>query len=596
MKQQRLTGMIFLNFFLNNSHFVNVRNNVKEIRMKKVRKTVNVSDDNYMSEALDFVRQSMQQFKIPSSLLLKAELLTEELILSFVKYGAEDMPLEICVKKRLGDVHVNIEAPGKKIDALVLGGISVSDISNPDMDEPALENAIRSIVINAMGKKVKYAFDNGINSVSIAVGKAERSFLILTLYALVLGIIAGLIINFLLPGWLSDGICNYALIPVKTMFMNALKIIIGPVVFFSIVTCFSQFNNLSELGKVGAKVMGMYVMTTTIAAMISFAFSELLHPGNWGAGLGTAVTQTVAINTETDTSILSTIINIIPDNFVKPFLESNTLQLIFLGVICGIAVGALRENSKKLAWVFESLNELFLTITTMISKFIPLAAFCSVVLMIVDLSAETFVSLLGMIGTFFICLGCIMLIYGLLIMLIGHLSPVMFFRKVREAMITSFVLSSSSASIPTSMKVCTNKLGVSPKIASFSIPLGSTINMDGTTIVLIVMGLFLARMYAIPVSGATMASFIFTVILLSLGSPGVPSAALVCLGIAIEHLGVPIEALGMVIAIYPFIDMFTTMNNITGDIAVATIVAKSEGMLDLDMYNKGSSAQYRNDA
>lgn len=552
--------------------------------MNKKRKTIHVSDKNYMSEALDFVRQSMEEFKIPSSLLLKNELLTEEIILSFVKNGAENMPLDICVRKGLTDVHIHIEAPGSKIDTLTLGGLSLSDINETDMDDPALENAIRAIVINAVGKKVKYSFENGINSVSIAAGKAERSSLVLTLCALVLGILAGLLLNFVLPGWLSDGICSYVLEPVKTMFMNALRIIIGPVVFFAIVTCLSQFRNLAELGKVGVKVLGMYVLTTAIAAVISLVFSKLLHPGAWGAGLGTAVTQSVAINTDADTSILSTIINIVPDNFVRPFLESNTLQLIFLATICGIAVGAAGEYSKKLAGLFEALSELFLTVTTMISKFIPLAAFCSVVLMIVNLKVETLTSLFGMIGTFFICIGCMILTYGLLLMLIGHISPLVFFRKAREAMLTSFALSSSSASMPTSLRVCTGKLGISPKIASFSIPLGAIINMDGTTIVLIVMSLFLARMYAVPVPESVMISFIFTVFMLSLGSPGVPSAALVCLGIAIEHIHVPIEALGVVIAIFPFIDMFTTMNNITGDIAVTTIVAKTEGMLDLDKY------------
>ncbi len=556
--------------------------------MKKVVKTVSVTDKEYMSDALRFVEDALKKFRVPKGLLVRSELLAEEIIVAIKNHGTKDTKIDIRVTKRLGDVHIDIEGAGKEIDVRRLKKANVSDIddSQKDMDDPALEKAIRAIIVKAQGEKLKYSYDDGVNRISIAVGKAERSSLIMTLNALIFGIIFGLAARFIFPDWLSDGLCRFALDPVKTMFMNALRIIVGPVVFFSIVTCLSQFKNLSELGRVGAKVMGMYVITTVVAAAIALFFSRLFDPGVWGAGLSAATAEAVNISTDTDTSLLTTIINIVPDNFVKPFLESDTLQLIFLAVVCGIAVGAIGEYSKKLASLLEALNELFLAITTMFSRFIPLAAFCSVVLMIVQLGSETLMSLLGMCGVFFISVACMILVYGLLVMIIGHMSPVMFYKKAREGMLTSFALSSSSAAMPTNLHICTDKLGVAPKLASFSIPLGATVNMDGSSINLIVVGLFLAKMYAVPVTGSTLASLIVTVIMLSLGAPGVPGAGLVCLGIILEHLGAPIEAIGLVMAIDPFLDMFSTMNNVTGDMAVTTIVAKTEGMLDTDMYNK----------
>ena len=556
--------------------------------MKKMSMKVCASGNTYLEESTKFIRDALEKMKAPSKLLMRTVLLAEELIVSFVNHGQEGMEIQVNVQKRMGDIYVDISAPGREIESAIRKSI-ISDGGNDlkiDADDSNAERIIRTLIVRAQGEKLKYAYKDGFNKVSIAVGKAERSSLVKTVFALVLGIIVGLVLTNLVPGNVSNGICTYVLEPIKTIFMNALRIIVGPVVFFSLVTCLSQFKNLSELGRVFAKVMIMYMVTTVIAALIALGLSMLLQPGSWGAGLGMVSGQAVSVDTNVDTSLLSTIIGIVPDNFLKPFIESNTLQLIFLALITGIAVGAIGEHSAKLSGLFESLNELFLTVTTMISRFIPLAAFCSVVLMLVQLGGDTILSLLGMCGVFFASIACMIVVYGILVMVIGRLNPFTFFKKIKEGMLTSLALSSSSAAMPTNMMICTEKLGVSPKIASFSIPLGATINMDGTSINLIVVGLFLARMYGVSVSGAGLISMIVTVVLLSLGAPGVPGAGIVCLGIVLENIGVPIEAVALVMAIDPFLDMFSTMNNVTGDMAVTTIVGRTEGMLDTEVYKK----------
>ncbi|MCR4605630.1 MAG: dicarboxylate/amino acid:cation symporter, partial [Eubacterium sp.] len=500
-------------------------------------------------------------------------------IVGFKNHGDDDAKVRICVRKKMGDICVDISAPGKEVD---LGALNQA-IEEDDFET---ERAVRAIVLKAHGKNFKYSYKDGTNYVTIAAGKAEKSSLIATFVALVLGLALGIIASTIIPDKITNAMCTYALDPVKTMFMNALKIIVGPVVFFSIVTCLSQFKDLSELGRIGAKVMGMYIMTTIIAAMLAFLFSYLIQPGQWGAGLGTVAAGSVDVDTNVETGLLHTIINIVPDNFVKPFLESDTLQLIFLAVICGVAVSMLGQHSKLLSRILEACNDLFLTITTIIARFIPVAVFCSVALLIIQLGGETLLSLLSMCGTFFACIACMMLVYCLLILIIANLNPLVFFKKAWEGIITSFALSSSSAAMPTNMRICNEKLGISPKLTSFSIPLGATVNMDGATMNLIVMALFLARMYGVSLSLTTIGSMAFTVIMLSLGAPGVPGAGLVCLGIILEHIGVPIEAMGLIIAINPFLDMFATMNNTTGDMAVSTIIAKREKMIDKEIYYK----------
>ena len=409
--------------------------------------------------------------------------------------------------------------------------------------------------------------------------------LVWTVAALAAGLLFGLLLNSAFPPAFSDGLSTYLLNPVKTMFMNALKVIIGPVVFFSIVSCIAQFKDLAELGRIAAKVMGLYLTMTVIAVLLSIGLSSALQPGQFGFALSLNTgAESAAVDTNVDTSLLTAIINIVPSNFVRPFLESDTLQIIFLGVLCGAAVGMLGGYAPILQNFFEACNSLFLTLTSIISRFIPLAVFCSTSLMMFDLGGASFLSILGYSGTQVLAILCMLVVYGLLIFVLGMLNPMTFFRKNREGMLTSFTLCSSSAAMPINMRTCTEKLGISPKVCSFSIPLGATVNMDGTCVYLVITGLFLARAYGVEVSGSALVSLAITVVLLSLGAPGVPGSAFVCLAVVLGQIGVPIEAMGLVMGICPVLDMFDTMSNTTGDVAASLIVAKSEGLLNLEKY------------
>ena len=302
--------------------------------------------------------------------------------------------------------------------------------------------------------------------------------------------------------------------------------------------------------------MAVYLMTTVIAVLLALGISRVLQPGAFGFALAMGEnTGALSVDLNIDTSLLHTIINIVPSNYLSPFLESNTLQIIFLAVLCGAAVGLAGEHTATLQEIFEAFNSLFLTITTLLSRLIPLVVFCSVSLMIKNMDGKSLVSILGYAGLILISLFCMIFIYGLLVLILGRLNPIIFFKKNREGMLTSLTLSSSSAAMPTNMQTCTDKLGISPKVCSFSIPLGATINMDGTCVFLTITGLFLARAYGVAVPGSTIVSLAITIILLSLGCPGVPGAAAVCLGIVLTNLGVPVEASGLVMGVIPFLDM-----------------------------------------
>ena len=173
-----------------------------------------------------------------------------------------------------------------------------------------------------------------------------------------------------------------------------------------------------------------------------------------------------------------------------------------------------------------------------------------------------------------------LIVYGLAILIVGRLNPLTFFKKNLEGMVTSFSLCSSSAMMPVNMRICTEKMGISPKVSSFSIPLGATVNMDGSCINLTMSALFLAKMYGINVPTSTLISMAVTIILLSVGSPGVPGAGLVCIAVVLRCIGCPLEAVGLIMTVYPFVDLLITMSNTTGDMAATLVVAKSEHLLD----------------
>lgn len=542
-----------------------------------------LSEKNALADSLVFIRKNLTEVKAGSKLTARAMTACEEMISLFVDNAAEGAVLQVRFVKTLSEYYIDIRCKGEQFDPYDSGIEDAADLKALGRDDAG--RAIRSILLKSYADKLKYSNSNGINRAQITAGKAEQSMLMKTVIALVLGIALGLILKFALPQALSEGVNYYFLVPVRTMFMNALKLIIGPVIFFSIVSCLSSFKDLSELGRIGAKVMGSYILTTIIAVCIAVGLSVLLHPGQPGFALDEHLEAHPEYAQVVDTSLRSTIINIVPANFVKPFLESDTMQIMFIAVLCGIAVGMVKDYSETLKKIFDAGNTLAMTITSLITRFIPLAVFCSVAHIVDTAGSRSARELLGFIGTHFLTVICMLMVYGLILLVIGRLNPFRFYAKFKEGMLTGLALASSTAAMPTNLRICTEKLGISPMVCNFSIPLGATVNMDGTCITLTIAGLFLARAYDVNITAATLLSVMVTIILLSLGCPGVPGAGLICLGIVLQLMNVPVEAIGLIIGIYPFIDMVNTMSNITGDVAVSAVVARSEGLLDTNVYN-----------
>ncbi len=554
---------------------------MKNKRIVNVRKRFVLGEDMAgLRGALELIRDALAQTGTTPRLAQMAELLAEETIVQFAAHAPAGAALQVQVRRFLGDTGIHLSMAGEEFDPYT--GVDGGETAAED---PESEDALRAILLRSHGEKFKYRRTRGVNHARILTGQSEKSANRATIFAMLLGVAFGLLARFVLPSGFADAVGTWVLAPVQTMFMNALRIVIAPVVFFSIVTCFSQFNSIRELGRLGAKVFGVYMMTTVIAVLLGFGMYALFRPGEWGFALAGGAAEEAAAVAAGAPSFLDTIVRIVPDNFIKPFVEADTLQIIFLAVLCGAAVGMIGMYSAVLRQLFEALNSLFLTIITIIAKCIPVAVFASVALMIKDLGGSSVMAVLGAGGVNLLAIAVMLAIYGLLVWIMARLNPATFFRNNREGMLTSMALCSSSASMPTNMRVARDKMGVSPKVANFAIPLGATINMDGACIHLCIMGLFIAKAYGVAVPPTSIFSLALTIILLSLASPGVPGAAAVALSVVLRTLNVPVEGVTLVLAIAPFIDMFQTMSNTTGDMTAAVIVARSENLLDLETYN-----------
>ena len=539
--------------------------------MKKAKETAAANNEGSACIA-EFVRQQVTQYGIKEKEQTKIVMMTEEAAGSLVSHASEKAHLSAQIRSFLGHVTIELSAEG---DAYSLTeGVQAGNLLDEDVGE-GVQDTLRSIILKSMASGLKYRYTHGKNQICMEVLRSKNAFLYQTLGALAIAILTGMLLLLIGNQTVNGALDTYLLDPVKTMYMNALKMIVAPVVFFSIVTCIMRFTNVSELGRVGGRVLSMYMLTTLIATITGIAVFYLFQPGSplpsdaMTAAAGNITSQTMNV------SIKDTIVGIVPDNFLEPFLSSDMLQVIFLAVVCGITVGWIGRYSETIRNLFDAFNELFLKIMSIVIRFLPLAVFCSITSMILDTGIQTILSVIGMLGAFLFGLLCMILVYMLLLAILGRMNPLPFLKKYAPTMLQVFSTGSSNASIPINMEAC-SKMGILPKIYTLSIPLGATLNMDGTCVYLGVFALALAKTYGVNVTEGTLLAMVISIIVLSIGAPGIPGSGLICLSMLLAQIGVPTEAVGLVMGIDALVGMVRTMSNCTGDMAVTVLVDKWE--------------------
>jgi Na+/H+-dicarboxylate symporter len=402
------------------------------------------------------------------------------------------------------------------------------------------------------------------------------------LVGMVAGIGVGLAINLLgKPAWADRWLVSGAFEIGGKIFLRLLTVLVVPLVFVSLVCGASALDDVRKVGRVGLKTFGLYMLTTVMAITLAILAAVVVRPG---AGFPTGRTQAFAAPELP--SLKDTVIAVFPANLVKEMAEGNMLPIIVFAILFGLSIVAAGEHGKPVAKLFVSLNEVMMKLVFIVMLAAPYGVFCLV--------GRTFAhlgwgALLPLLTYFALVLGVLLVhglgVYATLVLVLARLGPRQFFRNAAAVNLFAFSTASSNATLPITMETAERRMGINRSIASFVLPLGATINMDGTAIMQGVATVFIAQAYHIDIGLSGYLVVILTATMASIGTAGVPGVGLVLLTMVLRQVGLPIEGIALIIGIDRILDMARTMVNVTGDLVVGTIVARSEGQLDLDTFN-----------
>lgn len=394
------------------------------------------------------------------------------------------------------------------------------------------------------------------------------------LIGLFLGMIFGVLLSKMPGSYIKDTVLLGGIINViGNGFTKAIKMMVVPLVFVSLVCGVSAMEDIKKLGRIGFKTMGFYLMTTAIAICISLALGVLLKPGA-GLDLGTVANQSTTI--AENQSLSEMILNMIPANPIEAFAKGEMLQIIFFAMLTGVSISLVGEKAKPLKKAFECANEVCMKMVGVIMMFAPFGVFALITNTFSTVGVDAIGSLVKYILV--VLLGLLLhvvLVYGGSLKVFTKFGFISFVRKFSKVAAVTFSTASSNASVPVSLELM-EEMGVSKSIRSFTIPMGATINMDGTAIMQGVAALFIAQVYGIHLGINDMLTIVLTATLASIGTAGVPGVGMIMLSMVLQSVGLPLEGIGLIMGVERIIDMFRTTVNVMGDNTCTLVVASSE--------------------
>ncbi len=364
------------------------------------------------------------------------------------------------------------------------------------------------------------------------------------------------------------------------LFVKLLMMLMVPVVLVSLVCGVSSLADPKELGRLGGKAVGLYMLTTGLAIALAITVATVIGPGEGFTPPAQSFTPPPS------QSLSEVILGMVPQNPIQAMSEARMLQLIVFAVLFGLAISLAAESGRRIRNIFADLNEVVMMLVTMVMQVAPIGVLALMAKLCATLDLKEFAEVL----TYFLTVVLVLAVHGLvtyplLLKLTTGLNPLTFLRKMRTVMAFAFSTSSSNATLPVTLRTTEERLGVNNSVASFTVPLGATINMDGTAIMQGCATIFIANAYGVDLTLAQLMTVVLMAVLASVGAAGVPGVGIILLATVLEQVGLPVEGIGLILGVDRLLDMMRTVVNVTGDAAVTTVVAYSEGELDLDRFN-----------
>lgn len=404
------------------------------------------------------------------------------------------------------------------------------------------------------------------------------------LIGMLLGLIVGFILNFYVTNhFVKDVILMDNLFYLGgTGFIRLMKMLVVPLVFFSIVVGVSSISDVRKIGRIGGTTILIYLITTAVAVAIALVMGMIIKPG---MGLTMLDVSQASVNVTVNQTIPDTLLNIVPENPFKSLANGDMLPVIIFGLLIGIILAKLREETDVINKFFTQGNTIMMEMTSLVMKFAPIGVFCLMAKTFGTLGFDAIIPLSKYVVTMLTALAIqAFIVYPALLMIFTRLNPIRFFKNFFQVMFFAFSSSSSNATIPLNIEKL-HEIGVSREISTFTIPLGATINMDGTAIMQGVAVMFTAQAYGIDLTTSALLTVIFTAVMASVGTAGVPSVGMVTLTMVFNSVGLPINAIGIILGIDHILDMIRTAVNVTGDAICTMIVSFKNDSLDTDVFN-----------
>lgn len=404
--------------------------------------------------------------------------------------------------------------------------------------------------------------------------------------ALIAGALFGVFIHSFMPDstFKNTVLVNGILLVIGQGFIRLMQMLVVPLVFCSLVCGSMAIGDTKTLGKVGLKTVVFYLFTTALAICVALGIASLINPG---VGVELDTVEVAEVSVSSSTSLTDTLLNIIPKNPISSMANGDMLPIIVFALFVGIMLAKLGSRVSTVSNFFNQFNDVMMEMTMSIMKIAPIGVFCLIAKTFAEIGFTAFIPMVKYMGAVVLalaiqCFG----VYQLLLLIFTRLNPVRFVKKFLPVMSFAFTTATSNSTIPLSIDTLDKKMGVSKKISSFTIPLGATVNMDGTSIMQGVAVIFISQVYGMTLSGADLLTVVATATLASIGTAGVPSVGLITLAMVLSSVGLPTEGIALIMGIDRILDMMRTAVNITGDAVCTTIVANQEKMLDRARFNK----------
>ncbi|HAK51638.1 MAG TPA: dicarboxylate/amino acid:cation symporter [Gammaproteobacteria bacterium] len=403
---------------------------------------------------------------------------------------------------------------------------------------------------------------------------------------IIIGMVAGLLVGSILhwigseEGFIATYLVNGVFDVGGKIFIASLKLLVVPLVFFSLVCGASNLSDGSSMGRIGFKTLGLYLLTTAIAITLALTIATNINPG-----LGIDLVTTAEYVAKQPPSLTQVIIDIFPTNPLRAMAEGNMLQVIVFAILIGIAISRCGEPGERIRVSLNDWNEVVMRLILMLMAVAPAGVFCLMVTLFANMGLGAIADLIKYFMTVvLVLLVHFSLTYSILLRSLAGLNPVTFYKRFAPVMAYAFSTSSSNATLPITLETVEHRLGVKNEIASFTVPLGATINMDGTAIMQGVATVFIAQAYNIDISLTGYLMVILTATLASIGTAGVPGVGLITLALVLQQVGLPVEGIALIIGVDRLLDMMRTAVNVTGDATVSTIVGRSENKFDENIF------------